>query len=297
MKVCPNCNNTVEDGAIFCDKCGTRCAVQNNNPVNYPQQPVNQPNSVQQPQYNNYGANQPQFQNSPQTPPKKKNTGMIIGIVAAVLIVLAIIGSVAQKAFQDQGYGDGGNDYTPSYNFSTNDSSTNDNTNSTTDNNASDVKSYNKGSMKDGWYVNEWANMRFDTNGWTLATDDMLAVFETDPKTECGLMINNPNTNVTMLICFENLNGQAVTEKEYIDILKNSFTSNNPTAEAKDGYTTKIADKDFQTLKCSKSESAEGYRVQGNYVYEQDGYMIVVVVEAFSDFDLNSAINNIRTIK
>lgn len=272
MKICPNCNNAVGDSAIFCHKCGLRIVMQNPT-TNYPQQP----------QYN-YDSTQLKFQNTPQTPSKNKNIGMIIGIAVVVLIVLAFIGSVAEKVFQEQGYGD------DSVNSLINDS-----TNATTDDNASNMMDYDKGSLKDGWYINDWANMRFDINGWTLATDDMLAVFERNSKIECGLLINNEKTDATMFILFENLNGQTMSETEYINIIKNNFIMSNPDVEVNDGYTTKIANKDFQTLKCSESKSETDHSVQA-YVYEQDGYMIVVIIEAFSDFDLSSVINNIRTV-
>ena len=300
MKVCPNCNNTVEDSAIFCDKCGTRFAVQNKNPVNYPQQPVNQPNYVQQPQYNNYGANQQQFQNAPQTPPKKKNTGMIIGIVAAVLIVLAIIGSIAQKAFQDQGYGDGGNDYSPSYNFSTNDSSSNNDTNSTTDNNASDVKTYNKGSMKDGWYINEWANMKFDANSnWVDGSADEYGSYEGDPNTECGVILNDTANGKQLVICFEKLNGPSasVTEDAYLDIivssLKQQYADANLTCSVADYFDTSIANEKYRTAKFTFEGST---MVQEFHVRKYDGYMIFVAVMAQDNFDSNTVANNIRAI-
>ena len=270
MKICPNCNNAVGDKAIFCHKCGVRIVMQNPT-TNYPQQS----------QYN-YGSTQPQFQNTPQTLPKHKNIGMIICIAVVVLIGSAFIGSVAEKVFQEQGYGD-------------DNSLTNHNTNSATDDSSSNVMTYNKGSLKDGWYVNEWANMRFDINGLTLATDDMLAVFETNPRMESGLLINNEKTDVTVLILFENLYGQTVSETEYINIMKNNFVLRNPEIEINDGYTTIIANKDFQTLKCLDSTSGTDHSLNA-YVYEQDGYMIVAIIEAFSDFDLSNTINSIRTV-
>lgn len=301
MKVCPNCNNTVEDSAIFCDKCGTRFAVQSNAQVNYAQQPNNQVNYTQQ-QYN-YAANQPQYQQPIQQPtqPKKKNTGMIIGIVAAVLIVLAIIGSIAQKAFQDQGYGDGGNDYTPSYNFGTNDSSSNDDTSSTTDNNVSDVKAYNKGSMVDGWYVNEWANMKFDANSnWTDGSADEYGSYEGDPNTECGVILNDTANGKQLVICFEKLNGPSasVTEAAYLDIitdgLKQQYSDANLTCNIADYFDTTIAGETFKTAKITFEE---GPLVQEFHVRKYDSYMIFVAVTAQSSFDASSTANNIRTIK
>ncbi len=103
MKICPKCNKQFNDNDAFCDVCGTNLSAQQNN---YQQQP-NYANQSQ-PNYNPQQVNayQPTM---PNNPPKKKKTGMIIGIVAAVLIVLAIIGAVAEDAFQKEGYGSGTN--------------------------------------------------------------------------------------------------------------------------------------------------------------------------------------------
>lgn len=301
MKVCPNCNNTVEDGAIFCDKCGTRFAVQNTAQVNYTQQPNNQVNYAQQ-QYN-YAANQPQYQQPMQqqpTQPKKKNTGLIIGIIAAVLIVLAIIGSVAQKVFQDQGYGDGGNDYTLSYNFSTNDSSSNHDTNSTTDNNVSDAKAYNKGSLVDGWYVNEWANIKFDANSnWTDGSADEYGSYEGDANTECGVILNDATNGKQLVICFEKLNGPSasVTEEGYLDIitssLKQQYADANLTCTVADYYDTTVANENFKTAKFTFDGST---MVQEFLVRKYDGYMIFVAVMAQDSFDASTVVNNVLAV-
>lgn len=302
MKICPNCRNTVEDSAIFCDKCGARFTVQNNAQINYSQQPNSQFNYTQQP--NNYGANQPQYQQPimvQQTQPKKKNTGMIIGIVAAVLIILAIIGSVAQKAFQDQGYGDGGGtDYTPSYNFSTDGSSSNNDTNSTTGNNDSDIKTYNKGSMVDGWYVNEWANMKFDANSnWTDGSADEYGSYEGDPNTECGVILNDTVNSKQLVICFEKLNGPStsITEEAYLDIitssLKQQYADASITCAVDDYFDTTIAGEKFKTAKFTFDGSA---MVQAFHVRKYDGYIIFVAIMAQDNFDASSIANNIRTV-
>lgn len=302
MKICPNCRNTVEDSAIFCDKCGARFTAQNNAQINYSQQPNSQFNYTQQP--NNYGANQPQYQQPimvQQTQPKKKNTGMIIGIVAAVLIILAIIGSVAQKAFQDQGYGnDGGNDYTPSYNFGANDSSSNDDTNSATDNDISTAETYNKGSIVDGWYVNEWANMRFDTNGsWTDGSAEEYESYEGDQNTECGIILNDSDSGKQLVICFEKLNGPSVsiTEEGYLDIitssLKQQYADANITCTVDDYFDTTIAGERFKTAKFTFDGST---MIQAFHVRKYDGYIIFVAVMAQDNFDASSIANNIRTV-
>ena len=119
MKTCPNCNNQLEDSAVFCDRCGSKLTVQQPN--------YQQPNyTSQQP---NYSYQQPStYQSAMQNnPPKKKKTGMIIGIVAGCLVVLAIIGSVAEKAFQNEGHGSGNDGGDTGYNFTIGNDNSNDN--------------------------------------------------------------------------------------------------------------------------------------------------------------------------
>ena len=304
MKVCPNCNNTVEDNAIFCDKCGTRFAAQNNAQNGYYQQPTNNVNYTQQPY--NYGANQQPYQPAHQKQPKKKNTGLIIGIIAAVLIVLAIIGSVAEKAFQSQGYGSSGGNNNPSYNFGEigNNSSTNNNeaenqNTSTEDNNVSDTVSYNKGTFADGVDVNDWANMQYDAGSiWTDGTADEYASYEGDPNTECGVILNDATNGKQLVICFEKLTGTNVliNEDTYLDAatsgLKDQYASMNLTCEMSDYYDTTIAGEKYRTVRMSFEGTT---MVQDFHVRKLDNYIIFVAVTAQDNFDAAAAVNNIRT--
>ena len=55
----------------------------------------------------NQAPNQPNYNQTwqppvPQDQPKKKKMGLVIGIIAAVLIVLAGVGMLAEKVFQEQ---------------------------------------------------------------------------------------------------------------------------------------------------------------------------------------------------
>lgn len=311
--MCSTCGSMNSNVARFCSKCGTpfasnqqsacgtRFAAQNNAQTNYSPQSNNQSDYTQQPY--NYGMNHPQYQQpvvAPQTQPKKKNAGMIIGIVAAI-IVLAVIGRVAQEVFRDLGYGNGdGNDYTSSYNFGQNDSSSDDDTNSTTDNNVSDVKTYNKGAVVDGWYVNEWANMRFDTNGsWTDGSVEEYGAYEEDPNTECGIILNEADNGKRLDICFEKLNGPSafITEEGYLDIitskLEQQYTDAGITCAVDDYFDTTIAGEKFKTVKFTFDGST---MIQAFHVRKYDGYIIAVVVMAQDDFDASSIANNIQTI-
>lgn len=273
MKVCPNCNNTVEDNVSVCNRCGTFLAAQN--------APGNNP------QYN-----QTQYQPAPQTPPKKKNTGKIIGIVAVVLIVLAIIGSVAQKAFQDQGYGDSGNNNdTPAFNA--------DSDNTTTNNNFSDVKTYTKGAVVDNWYVNEWAGIRFDTTGWTIGTAEEYAAYESDPNTECGIILNDDANNKQFDISFEKLSGTnaLLSETDYLDILtkkiQQGYAAENISCIVSEYSDKTIAGETYKTVRVSLND---GIVIQDYNVRKLDGYIIFFCVTVQDGFDASSIINNIKTV-
>ncbi len=103
-KECLNCGNTVPDVAKFCPKCGTsefkdaqdefevyaECPTRALPPLEYDfQPPVNN-----QPPYNYQGEVPP----LPPEPPKKDKKGLIIGIIAAVLLV-AVLAGVAVLAY------------------------------------------------------------------------------------------------------------------------------------------------------------------------------------------------------
>lgn len=121
MKICPNCNNQLNDNTIFCDRCGTKLAAGKVyiQPQNY--NPNQQTNGYQAPMQSNY------------TP--KKKTGKHIGIVFACILILAIIGAVAQDTLQKESQNSGNVEQNTGYNFNIqNDSS---------GNNSSEVKTSN----------------------------------------------------------------------------------------------------------------------------------------------------------
>ena len=97
-KFCMNCGNPIDEGAAFCDNCGAKVdAPQENQPAQQPAQTyggsyTQSPQQTQQ-QYipaSQPGQQYPQYGN--QQPPKKKKTGLIIGLsIAGVIAVTAIV--------------------------------------------------------------------------------------------------------------------------------------------------------------------------------------------------------------
>lgn len=113
-KNCPKCGNPLDEGALFCDNCGLRLNAQPQQPPRpnvQPQQTHSQPYAQPQQQYpqqsQQYAPYQPPYrqnQSAPQ-PPKKKKTGLIIGLIcggtalliAAVLVVIFVVMPMLKK--------------------------------------------------------------------------------------------------------------------------------------------------------------------------------------------------------
>jgi hypothetical protein len=111
-KFCPNCGNPIDEGALFCDSCGTKLDAQQINlheqapsqpygdPYNqFPQQtqqqytPYRQPVQQQGRPYPQYGQPYPQYggQQPPQKPQKNK-TGLIVALsIAGVVVIAAVV--------------------------------------------------------------------------------------------------------------------------------------------------------------------------------------------------------------
>ena len=229
MKTCPNCNSTFADNQSFCSNCGTQ--LQAPQPQQY-----TQPQQYAQPQ-----------QYTPQPVQKKKSKGKVIAIVAAVLIILSIIGSVAQKTFQQQGYGQTDsdeivNDYDD-------------------ENMVHDTRvHYSKGTFENNIYTNTWALLKFDaTSDWTNASEEQYALFDSD-GVECGLMLNDYATQRQIIVAFEDLTGIRITAEEYLSnassAMEQTYTQQNLTSTFSEPYNLTVAGETFvaQTVTFEQSQ-------------------------------------------
>ena len=232
MKTCPNCNSTFPDTENFCASCGT-------------------PLQASQPQQYTAPA-QPQQYAQPQQPAqKKKNKSKTIAIVAVVLIILAVIGSVAQKTFQQQGYGQSDNDAVVNNYDDNNDNNNEDST---------PKYAYTKGTLDSVSYTNDWANLRLDIPAdWTDAPAEMYATFAGEPSVECGaILVDNSNTK-QMLIAFEYLNDADVTADDYLDIYTSTipdlYAQQNLTATLSPAFDAPIAGETYRAQAVTVTES------------------------------------------
>ena len=273
-KQCKFCGSNVPNDAKFCQVCGGADFVINN-------QTPNQPN------YNQTW--QPPV---PQNQPKKKKTGLVIGIIAAVLIVLAGIGMLAEKAFQEQGYGDNtGNNGDYNYNIG-----------GDTNNNSEETPEklyYSKGTFDGSVYVNKWADIKFELpQGYSNAD---LATYNTaeNSNTECGMYFMADDTMGLIYICYEKLPSFPVYDEEkYLDSAMKSLQNvSGVTYEIPNTYTTaNIGGYAYAKAECTFNNS-NGDFANTFYVRKLDDYMIVISAIGANPSSNDALVNYITNAK
>lgn len=308
-KQCKACGSDVPTEARFCQVCGSSQFVieddeqtgiltdnpyqpvqnQNTNNQIYNQQPVNTQPAYQQPW-------QPPV---PQNQPKKKKTGLIIAIVAAVLVVLAGIGMVAEKVFQEQGYGYYEDDGDSGYDFNiggNNSSSNNDDNSSSSNDDIAEAIKYTKGSFDGTTYINDWADIKMVMPAGFQNADSETYSASENSTTECGVYLMAEDSMSIIYIVYEKLPTFPVyDEEDYLDAVVN--TLKDPPAgityeTTGITYTTKniagyaYAKADF------KFNNGYGDFVQSGYARKQDDYMIFVCAIGTSA-EANDALVNI----
>ena len=163
--------------------------------------------------------------------------------------------------------------------------------------NESNKVDYNKGYRSGEWYVNDWADMRFFiSDNWEQGTDTMYEIFEIDTDVDCGLLLHDNDTETTLLICYEKLNGQDVSISDYLDTVTSKLVE-NPKNNFSDVYTLDIANKQFQTITLSAYNENKGKTKTAQHsAYKKEDYMIYILIETFDDLFAKSVIANFETI-
>ena len=287
-KQCKACGSNVPADARFCQACGGAEFITNDVPTNQPA--YNQSQYNQQPPVNQTW--QPPV---PQNQPKKKKTGLIIGIVAAVLIVLAVIGMVAEKAFQDQGYGDNtGNNGDYSYNIG--------GTNGNTDNSSSENEQklyYPKGNFDGSIYENKWADIKFALPEGFSDADTATYMAAENSNTECGMHFMADDTMGLIYICYEKLPTFPVyDEEEYLDSAMKSLQNvSGVTYKIPDTYSTAtIGGYAYAKAEC-EFNNGNGDFANTFYVRKLDNYMIVISAIGVNSGYNDALVANITTAK
>lgn len=285
-KQCKACGSNVPTDAKFCQVCGGSDFIINNTTSNQPAYNQNQYN--QQTPFNQTWQ-PPVTQNQP----KKKKTGLVIGIIAAVLIVLAAIGFIAEKTFQDQGYGDNtGNNGDYNYDIGDSDEITNNNSYDTPE-----KVYYSKGTFDGTVYENKWADIKFALPEGFSDADLATYLSAENSNTECGMYFMADDTMGLIYICYEKLPTFPVyDEEEYLDIAMQSLQNvSDITYKTPNTYTTAtIGGYAYAKAEC---EFNNGYGDFANtfYVRKLDNYMIVISAIGISSDYNDALVSNITS--
>lgn len=279
-KQCKACGSNMPNDAKFCQVCGGSDFIISN--------------STQQSNINNNSISYQQDYN--QNQPKKKKTGMIIGIIAATLVVLAAIGMLAEKVFQNQGYGnnnDSGNKDGYGLNIG-------DNINSSDDSSSYDepVKLYyTKGAFDGAVYVNEWADIKFALpEGFSNADSATYSAAE-NSTTECGAYFIADDAMSLIYISYEKLPTFPVyDEEEYLDVAMKSLKAlSGITYQIPNTYsTTTIGGYAYTKAEC-EFNNGNGDFSNTIYVRKLDGYIICISAVGINSESNDALVNNITT--
>lgn len=249
----------MDDGANFCKKCGAR--VQEQPSAQYAGSGVHS----QSAQYPGNNASQPP--SSAPSGKKKKSKGKVIGIIALVFIVLAVIGNMEEKRLREQ-------DKDPA-----------DATQGA--GNAEDLPTgkgdaeFDKGRIADGWYVNEWAELCFDTSGWSNGTQEDYDSYSAENAVVGAVLLNN-TTGAQVIAGFEELSGvnRLITEEAYLNItttsIKEQFQDSGLVFTASAYSDTYVAGNPYKKATFTFENGA----VESLYVRNYDGHMIYIIVVA-----------------
>lgn len=270
-KQCRTCGSSVEDNANFCQACGGTDFIMNNYTSNQTSFPQNQ-------QYSN---NQTWQQPIPQNQPKKKKTGLIVGIIVAVVIILAGIGIIAEKAFQEQGNGDGGNGNSEKTNYSSEETP--------------EKLYYSMGTFDGSVYTNKWADIKLALpEGFSNADSATYSAAE-NSNTECGAYFIADDTMSLIYICFEKLPTFPVyNEEKYLDsALKTLKNTSGITYQVPDTYSSAdICGHTYKKAEC-QFNNGNGDFANTIYVRKLDNYMIFISAVGINTETTDALVNNI----
>lgn len=288
VKKCLNCGTVLKETDNYCQRCGSSEAVyDNSNNSEYVQQNYGDYNSqpyqqFQQPVYNS-GITNDQQQNPynpfPQTVAKKKKTGKRIATVFASIVIICIVSVIINVIFEKNGIG---------------------NSSMINDNSETSGYSYTGGTVGNGYYVNEWANIKFEiTDEWPqLKEEDFNGTFESTYNEEIGFCSLNELNGKVFLVSFINNSSFLVnyTADEYIksfyDDISKTYLDEGIILDADEITDIVIADENFRVMNISFHGPASTV-YQSICVRELDNRFIVISVSATDKDTITERLNTI----
>lgn len=302
-KYCKACGAQVPNDARFCQNCGGSefNVINDEIPVVAPtvaptSAPAPAPAPVQNQNWQQpvQPAPSPAWQQPAPVQPKKKKTGLIIGIIVAVVAFILGFVLVIGLFADDSGSSDFDSDSGYNDNY--------DREEKTTEESPSEYYeepvSYTKGTFDGYTYSNEWAGFTIDLpSGYTAFSDSEMAQFE-NYTTDYGFYFTANDTSGVIYAAYENLNGADYDEYDYMDILMSLLESQSGAGATFDttGYatTTEYVAGEYYVASSITGYNAYSDFVQRFYLREVDGYMVCITIIAIDDATADELINSIE---
>lgn len=273
-RFCKNCGSEIIENAEFCGNCGAKLTETD---VEFKERGTigmfdenNLSNDLENP-LNGDILNNAFYGKPKQTPPKKKNTGLIVGIVAAVLLVLSFIGMTAEKSLQNRG-----NEIEETM------TSKDDYTVNSDD--EDEKKEYVKGVFTDTMYTSDFIEIQYNApEGWVLVTESELAQMPADNKTTWEMQAISGFDGSNIIVGVEKLPSENFSESMYINTLKNTLKNNTQIMvdNIEEAETKMIAGKEYHVLTCTLTQSGVSL-TQTYFLRKIDTYIAVLVVTSTS---------------
>ncbi len=273
-KKCLKCGKLANEQVRFCSQCGASEFMWVNADVNNQQgQQV-----YGEPQMSGQVYLQPQA-------PKKGIRGwqillIIVGTLVGALFVLGMMGVMVKTIVKQSEALDGESSYENSRQEQT-------------------IK-YTKGNIVDGYYVNEWANIKFEiTEQWPEGDDAAYSLYA-GPTTECGFISEGNLQGKQFAICFEDLSRQFfnISEEDYLNLfeekIKKIYSDASISCEIGEYFDTTIAGK---TYKVAKINLENGLFYQYLCVYKIDDYIMYIAVTSADESEIKSVLSSIKTVE
>lgn len=269
-KQCKNCGAIVTEDSKFCQSCGSSEFIGDS---------VLQQND-QQPSFDQTTWQPPVAPSKP-----KKKTGLIIGIIVAIVVLAAGIGIVAEKAFQSQGYGQDDTNIESSYD-------------SDSDSSAENDIEYTKGTFDGTTYTNEWADIQFVMpEGFSNSDPSVYASAESE-TTDCGMHMMADDSLSMIGISFEKLPYSFYDEESYLDsVAQNLEKITEVKYQVNDTYTTETIGGYAYTKVVASFENNYGTFVNSFYVRKIDDYMVVITAMGTSEAVIENLVSDITPVE
>lgn len=278
-KRCKQCGAVVESSARFCQMCG-----------------CNEFFAEAQPQQteNNYNPNMAYNQGQYQPPvPQKNNSNrkwIIAGIVLVVLSLLATVGYIAEKTYQNRDNSSYNSNSSSTVSFSIGISNSSESNTYTESSDSADyaesvdtTSEYTKGTFDGTVYKNEWSGIKLEMpDTFEDAPQSVYNEVSTAPNTEYGIYLISSKTSSLMYIAYEKLPDgydDYYDEEKYLDASMN-YLNSLTTAEYKttDNYTSiNIAGYEYKKAECSFTQNGIEF-ANTLYVRKIDNYIEMISV-------------------